>query len=82
MPKSTVMEIGKVGKPPELWGTNDEVKKEWKYWDYIFANWFCSMHPKSAKQALKWARDKNRTPITAKDVIDHEKPCEGIGIVD
>ena len=30
MPKSTVMEIGEAGKPPELWGTNDEVKKKWK----------------------------------------------------
>ena len=39
MPKSSVMEIGKVGETPELLGTTDEVKKKkWKDWDYIFAN--------------------------------------------
>ena len=70
MPTSRVMEVGKVGKPPELWGTNDEVKKKSKDWVYIFLNLLCTVHPKCAKIALKWAADKNRFPIIAKDIID------------
>ena len=42
LPKNTALDNAKVGKPDDLEGAHDAVKRLWKDWGYVFQNWFCS----------------------------------------